>query len=113
MQETAEQYKKRLFGYMEGKDPLRLLESAPKKMAKLVRGKSKKQLSRRPGPDKWSPVEILAHLADAEIAIAWRLRQILSNNGIAIQSFDQDKWAAAGDYAHRDPKMSLATYAFV
>jgi hypothetical protein len=31
-------------------------------------------LIRRPAPEKWSIAEIVAHLADAELAMGWRLR---------------------------------------
>jgi hypothetical protein len=110
MQETAQEYTQRLLSYGEGKDPLRLQQSAPAKLAALLKGKTGKQLMRRPAPDKWSVAEIVAHLADAELAIAWRIRQILSNNAIPIQAYDQDLWAQTFDYAHRDPRESLATY---
>jgi hypothetical protein len=110
MQETAQEYTQRLLSYGEGKDPLRLQQSAPAKLAALLKGKTGKQLMRRPVPDKWSVAEIVAHLADAELAIAWRIRQILSNNAIPIQAYDQDLWAQTFDYAHRDPRESLATY---
>jgi DinB superfamily len=110
MQETIEQYTQRLLSYSAGKDALRLQEAAPKKLAALIKGKKKQQLTRRPAPDKWSVAEIMAHLADAEIAIAWRLRQILSTNGVAIQAYDQDVWAKTFDYAHRDPAQSLENF---
>ncbi|HET9283100.1 MAG TPA: DinB family protein [Candidatus Angelobacter sp.] len=110
MQETGEQYTQRLLSYGEGKDPLRLQQAAPKKLAKLLKGKNKKQLTRKPAPDKWSIAEIVAHLADGEIAIAWRLRQILSSNAIPIQAYDQDSWARTFDYARRDPRQSLANF---
>jgi len=71
---------------------------------------SRRELSRRPEPSKWSIAEIVAHLADTELVGGWRLRQILSNNGVSIQAFDQDAWAATFDYAHRDPKQSLETF---
>jgi hypothetical protein len=107
MPETVQEYIKRLLSYGEGKDPLRLQQAMPGKVAALIRGKTGKQLSRRPAPDKWSIAEILAHLADAEVAIAWRIRQILANNAISIQAYDQDLWARTFDYAHRDPRVSL------
>jgi hypothetical protein len=110
VQETVEQYTQRLLSYADGKDPLRLQQAAPKKLAQLIKGKTKKQLTRKPAPDKWSIAEIVAHLADAEIAIAWRLRQILSNNAIPIQAYDQDAWAKTFSYARRDPRESLAYY---
>jgi hypothetical protein len=110
MQETPQQYTERLLSYSEGKEPMRLQQAAPKRLAGLIKGKNKKQLTHRPGPGKWSIAEIIAHLADSEIAIGWRLRQVLSNNGIPLQAYDQDGWATTFDYAHRDPKESLEVY---
>jgi uncharacterized damage-inducible protein DinB len=110
MQETPEQYIQRIVGNAEGKDPLRVQRDTPKKLAALIRRLSPKQLRRRPAPGKWSIAEILAHLADAEIVGSWRLRQILSKNGVSLQPFDQDVWASTFDYGHRDPKLSLQVF---
>lgn len=110
MQETVQEYTQRLLSYADGKDPLRLQQAAPAKLAALLKGKTSKQLTRRPAPDKWSVAEILAHLADGELVIAWRIRQILTNNAIPIQAYDQDLWAKTFDYAHRDPRQSLANF---
>lgn len=110
MQETVQEYTQRLLSYGEGSDPLRLQQAAPKKLALLLKGKTGKQLMRRPAPDKWSVAEIVAHLADAELAISWRIRQILSKNAVPIQAYDQDQWSKTFDYAHRDPRLSLANF---
>ena len=42
---------------------------------------------------KWSPREIVAHLADCELVFAFRLRQTLAMPSPVIQPFDQDDWA--------------------
>ncbi len=110
MQETVPQYVERLFGYTGSKDSLKLFTAAPQRVAKVLKGKDRKRLMRRPAPGKWSVAEILAHLADAELAIGWRLRQILAQDGVALQAYDQDAWANTFGYAKRDPKTSLATY---
>ncbi len=110
MQETVQEYTQRLLSYAEGKEPMRLQQAAPKKLAALLKGKTKRQLARRPAPDKWSVVEIVAHMADAELAIAWRLRQVLTNNAIPLQAYDQELWARTFNYASRDPRISLATF---
>jgi hypothetical protein len=110
VQETPQQYTQRLLSYSEDKEPLTLQRAAPKRLAVLIKGKQKKQLMRRPAPGKWSIAEIVAHLADAEIVIAWRLRQILSVNGTPLQAYDQDLWASTFDYAHRDPRQSLESF---
>jgi hypothetical protein len=54
--------------------------------------------------------EIVAHLADAEIVIGWRVRSILGAPGTPIQAFDQDAWVKAGHYAKRSPHASLAQF---
>ena len=110
MQENAQQYTQRILSYSEGSDALQLLESSPQKLASLLAGKSKEQIMRRPAPEKWSASEIAAHLSDTEIAVAWRIRQILGTNGIRVQAFDQDAWANTFDYEHRDPAASVELF---
>lgn len=110
MQETPQEYTQRILGHSEGKEPLRVQRATPKKLGLLTRRLSKKQLTRRPAPGKWSIAEILAHLADAELVVGWRMRLILGNNGTPVQPFDQDVWASTFNYARRDPKTSLETF---
>ena len=110
MPETVQQYTQRIMSHSEGREPLRLQQAAPRKLAALIKGKTAKQLMKRAAPDKWSVAEIMAHLADAELAIAWRLRQVLANNAIPLQAYDQDLWAKTFNYAKRDPRVSLASY---
>src|ERR1700681_2312689 len=110
MPETPQQYTERMLNHSQGKDPLRLQQAAPKKFAALTNALSKKRLAQRPGPGQWSIAEILAHLADAELVIGYRMRLILAANGTTIQAFDQDAWAATFNYGRRDPKISLETF---
>jgi uncharacterized damage-inducible protein DinB len=107
MQETPQQYTQRLLSHIKGKDPLKIQRETPKKLAGLIRRLSRKQLTRKPAPGKWSISEILAHLADVEIVVAWRLRHILGNNGALVQAYDENVWAETFDYAHRDAKESV------
>ncbi|HEY1262292.1 MAG TPA: DinB family protein [Terriglobales bacterium] len=110
MQETTQQYIQRMLGNVEGKDPLKIQESTPKKLAAAIKGKNRKQLDRRPAPGKWSITEILAHLADTELVAGWRLRLILGQNGAPVHAFDQDVWAGAFHYQKTDPKKSLELF---
>lgn len=110
MQETPQQYTQRILGHSHGKDPLKLQRTAPRKFAALIKGLGKKQLTRRPEPGKWSIAEILAHMADAELVIGYRVRLILASNGTPIQAFDQDAWAETFNYGARDSKTSLETF---
>jgi hypothetical protein len=79
-------------------------------LADLIRGASESQLSRRPAPGKWSVGEILAHLAEDEVTSYWRYRQMIENNGVALNSFDQDLWSRLGDYQSRKPAESLQLF---
>ncbi len=110
MPETPQEYTQRMLNHSQGKDPLRLQQAAPRKFAALAKGLSKKQLSRRPAPGKWSIAEILAHMADAELVIGYRIRLILADNGTVIQAFNQDACAETFGYSRCDPKVSLETF---
>ena len=110
MQETPQQYIQRILSHIDGKDPLRVQRETPKRLEKLIKPLSKKQLTQRPEPGKWSIAEILAHLADTELVGGFRMRLILGNNGVSIQPFDQDGWAETLGYSRRDPKVSLETF---
>src|ERR1700758_1640687 len=110
MKETPQEYTKRIRGYVNGKDPLKIQKSTAKKLQKLIKPLSKKQMRRRPAPDQWSIAEILAHLSDAEVVGSWRLRSILGSSGLPIQAYDQEVWAKTFDYADRDPKESLKVF---
>jgi len=110
MQETVEQYKARILGYIRGKDPLRVQRATAAKIARLIRGVPRGRLLRRPAPGKWSVGEILAHLAESELVDGYRIRMILAASGGPIQAFDQNDWARAGKYARRDPRRSLELF---
>ena len=43
--------------------------------------------------------EIVSHLADAELAMGWRLRNMLANPGVALTWWDQAVWAERLGYA--------------
>ena len=107
MPETAQQYTQRILKTAEGQDPIKVQSSTNRKLARLIEGVPTARLRKRPAPDKWSIAEILAHLADAEIVLGWRMRAILGAPGTPIQAFDQNSWVSALRYEKRDPRKSL------
>ena len=110
MQETPQQYRQRILNNVAGKDPRKVQAASAARLAKLIRGVSPKRLARKPAPGKWSVNEILAHLSETEIVVGWRMRAIVGAPGTQIQAYDQDAWAAAGNYAARDARKSLAFF---
>jgi hypothetical protein len=76
MKETPQQYTQRILSYIEGKEPLAVQAATAERLSQLIKGVSTSELRRRPAPEKWSVSEIIAHLADSEIIIGFRLRFI-------------------------------------
>lgn len=110
MAETPQQYIERILGNLKGQDALKVQAGTPKKLERLVKKASASKLRKRPAPGKWSAAEIVTHLADCEIVLGWRVRQILSAPGTPLQAFDQDAWAASGHYEKRDGRKSLELF---
>jgi hypothetical protein len=113
MNETPQEYIKRMLGNAEGQNPLKVQAGTAKKLDRLIKGVSASRLRKRPSPEKWSVGEILAHLVDAEIVTGWRIRQILGAPGSPIQAYDQDSWAATGHYGKRDARKSAEQFRVV
>ena len=107
MSETAQQYTQRILAHVQGQDPIRVQSTTTKKLARLIKGIPTAKLRKRPAPDKWSVAEILAHLADVEIVIGWRMRSILGAPGTPVQAYDQNAWVTAGHYDKREPRKSI------
>jgi hypothetical protein len=80
--------------YLDGRPLEAILESTSGALASALAAISPEKHSAPIAPGKWSPAEIVSHLADCEIAFGWRLRQILAEDFPLLQPFDQEKWAA-------------------
>jgi hypothetical protein len=113
MNETAQHYIQRITAHVDGKQPLAVLAATAKKLERLIKGVPAGKLRKRPAADKWSIGEIVAHLADAEIVIGFRLRMVLGAPGTPITAYDQDSWVTSGHYEKRDPRKSLELFRVV
>ncbi len=103
--ESFEAYRQRVRAYLGDRDPLDVLRSTPSELDGLLAGCEPAEATRRPSPGKWSIVEIVAHMCDAELAFGWRVRSVVAEPDAFLPWFDQDKWAADLGYVRR----SLAT----
>ena len=70
---STSEYLARIREYAQGGDPLDVQRQTPAVLAELLAAASNERLTTRPRPDKWSIGEILARLAEDEIATAWAL----------------------------------------
>ena len=101
-------YRERLLGLLGDRNPLEALEANSKRVESVARRLGDKGLSRSYGPGKWTGKQILAHLADAEIGVGFRIRQVLAEDHHRIQPWDEGVWARR--YANVDVESALASY---
>lgn len=80
--------------FLDGRAVETILSSTAGEVERLLGAMGSERVNSAPAPGKWSPAEIVAHLADCELAFGFRLRQTLAEDAPVIQPFDQDKWAA-------------------
>jgi hypothetical protein len=107
MNETPQQYTQRILSNVAEGDPWDVLTSTASRLRDLVRGRSAQELGRQPAPGRWSVQQIVAHLADCEVVIGWRLRSILASSGTRLQPFDQNRWADVFKYEETPVDQSL------
>ena len=110
MVETFDEYRIRVLSYLGDQDPIVVQQATPLQLDRRLRNVAREELIRRPVPEKWSIAEIAAHLADAELAMGWRLRNMLANPGVALMWWDQAVWADRLGYARQDVSLSAALF---
>ena len=97
---AAAEYTRAILATLGDREPLGVLaELVPWLQQRLAR-LDDATLRRPEAPDKWSPIEVVQHLADAELVAAWRVRIILTQDNPPLPGFDQD--AFARDLRYRD-----------
>jgi hypothetical protein len=79
-------------------------------VAVSITGAAGAELDFAPEPGKWSIRQIVAHLSDAEIVGAMRLRRVIAEDQPKLEAFDQDAWTSNLDYARRKTSQALETF---
>ena len=101
-----------------------VLEQTPIILEKFVSLASEDQLQWKPSMERWSITEVLAHLADVEVAaFRERIRMMVEQDVPRLEPYDQNALYAAGkytggkarehlkDFCHeRDPSVSWLRY---
>ncbi|MEX2536918.1 MAG: DinB family protein [Trueperaceae bacterium] len=104
-------YLERILATLGERDPIEVLQVTPLRIEELVQGFVPQDFARSYAPGKWNAREILAHLADVELAHAFRFRQTLAESEPVLQPFDQDRWAQR--YRRADPSLAVAGFTSV
>ncbi len=65
-------------------------------------------MDKKPADGGWTASQCLAHLADAEISLALRVRMMLTSDGYKFSSWDEDAFAVIKE--DRDPRTSIESF---
>jgi uncharacterized damage-inducible protein DinB len=90
--------------------PRAALRAAPARLARALRRVPRRLVSRRPARGEWAVGEVMSHLADAEITLAFRIRKIAAEPRQVLVAWDQDRWADGGRYRRTPLPEALATF---
>lgn len=90
------------------RDPMEVLADTQRTIPILAESLGPDGLKRSYAPGKWTAAEVLAHLADCEIAFGFRVRQILAEPVLPIQPFDENGWAR--HYSEMDGVAAVQTF---
>lgn len=94
--------------YLGDQDPIRVLSATAPRLAELSKSLGETLVNQPIAPGKWSPRQIITHLADCDLAFGFRYRQTLALDNHTVQPFDQDLWAQT--YAAYSGEQALATF---
>ncbi|CAN5619842.1 DinB family protein [soil metagenome] len=87
-----------------GEEPLDLagiLDRQPAELAAALGGFSDREALHRYAPEKWSVKEVVAHLADVERVMSYRLLRVSRGDGTPLPGFDENAWVAAMEHDRR------------
>jgi uncharacterized damage-inducible protein DinB len=95
---------------LAGRDAGVVIVETPERLRRVLERVTVEQAEVRPAPGKWCLREVMAHLADCEIAWSWRLRIAYEKDRAELQPFDQDPWAKMyGQYSLAAAKATFFT----
>jgi hypothetical protein len=96
-------YRENLFKLLGDRNPLEVLAQTASTLADIVRTHSATVLRTRPFVGKWTPNDVIGHLADGEWVYGYRLRLILCEDNPPILGTNQDLWVAGQRHNEGEP----------
>jgi hypothetical protein len=79
----------------------------------VLNGLPPEVIDRAPAPGKWNMRQIAAHVADAEVLGATRMRFLVAEPQKVLNTWDQDRWASALNYRDQPVEHSLELFRVV
>jgi hypothetical protein len=92
------------------RDPLEILAETPSWLLERLGSLDVEVLRTPEAQGKWSLTQVLAHLADTEIAFGWRARILLTQDAPPLHGFDESAWMVRFDGANTDPTEAMLAF---
>ena len=89
-------------------DHLATYSSGPALLRESVRGLNAEQVRLAAPPGRWSPLEVVCHIADFELVYADRMKRVVAEDRPTLFGGDPDQFAAKLAYGQRDLEEELA-----
>jgi hypothetical protein len=102
-------YQQQLLALLGQDDPAEVAQSTPSAVQSLLRDAGP-DLQRRPAAGEWSVLELVGHLADAEMVMSGRYRWTVSQDKPPLLGYDQDLWVARLRHNEAQPEELLAVF---
>jgi hypothetical protein len=80
------------------------------KLISAVENLTEQEWNHKPDAKTWSVKQIVVHLSDAELVIAMRMKQVISEENPKLPAFNQDRWTERQHYADLDPDLHLEQF---
>src|SRR5713226_8580970 len=103
-------YREKLFTLLGDRNPLEVLAQTAPTLAEIVHTHSATVLRTRPFEGKWTPNEVIGHLADGEWVYGYRLRLILCEDNPIILGMNQELWVPAQQHNEREPSELVESF---
>lgn len=82
-------------------------------LEQLISKVSAETIIRQPGENRWSILQIVCHLADAELLAAVRIRRIVAEDRPKLWGYRQEVWADRLGYQQRKIETVVARFALL
>ena len=102
-------YQEHLLGLLGADDPAQVQRATPDAVRTLI-SKAGADLRRKPAAGEWSVLELVGHLADAELVVGSRYRWALSHDRPDVIGYDQDRWVASLRHNDAQPDSLLRLF---
>jgi hypothetical protein len=102
-------YQQQLLSLLGQDDPAKVQELTEASLRSVLKDAAS-DLRKRPAASEWSVLELLGHLADAELVVSGRYRWAISQDEPPLLAYDQDLWVARLRHNEDQPDELLAVF---